>query len=126
MTRINVGFKPFELTSKHLLAEHREIKRIGNAIKNKRFSLSNIPPEFTLGTGHVKFFYNKLKYVHERYLELYKECISRGFDVTNFEDAFSNMPPDLYQPYVEKPTDREITLGRLIERDNFYQKYNTQ
>lgn len=123
MTRINVGFKPSELTGKHLLAEHREIKRIGNVVGRNKISLSNIPPEFTLGTGHVKFFYNKIKYVHERYKSLYEECVARGFSVTNFEDAFSNIPPELYQPYTEKPRDRQVILGRLIEKDPFYLKY---
>ena len=33
MTRINVGIPPAELTGKHLIAEHREIKRIPNCIK---------------------------------------------------------------------------------------------
>ena len=31
MTRINVGIPPTELTDRHLLAEHREIKRIQNS-----------------------------------------------------------------------------------------------
>ena len=33
MTRINVGILPKELSNKHLIAEHREIKRIPNCIK---------------------------------------------------------------------------------------------
>jgi hypothetical protein len=32
MTRINCGIPPAELTNKHLIAEHREIIRIFNAI----------------------------------------------------------------------------------------------
>ena len=32
MTRINVGINPADLTGKHLIAEHREIKRIPNCI----------------------------------------------------------------------------------------------
>jgi hypothetical protein len=35
MTRINTGIPPKELTDKHLLAEHREIKRIPNCIKKR-------------------------------------------------------------------------------------------
>lgn len=123
MTRINVGFKPSELTNKHLLAEHREIKRIGNCVKKGRIDLSKIPPKFTLNTGHVRFFYNKLEYVHSRYKSLREGCIKRGFEVSDFGDAFSNIPPELYNPYEEQPEDRQILLARLIERDNFYLKY---
>lgn len=57
MTRINVGVDPSELNTKMLIAEHREIKRIPNVIKSGRYSLTNQPKKFTLGTGHVKFFY---------------------------------------------------------------------
>ena len=62
MTRINCGIPPCELTDKHLMAEHREIKRIPNCIKKGRYSMTGQPEVFTLGKGHVKFFYNKLKY----------------------------------------------------------------
>ena len=37
-------------------------------------------------------------------------------------DAFSNLPPELYNDYTEQPRGREILLGRLIERDKFYLK----
>jgi hypothetical protein len=35
MTRINVGVHPSELSTKHLIAEHREIKRIPNNVNFK-------------------------------------------------------------------------------------------
>jgi len=34
MTRINAGYSVRRLTDKHLLAEHREIKRIPNMVKS--------------------------------------------------------------------------------------------
>ena len=118
MTRINVAIKPIELTDKHLMAEHREIKRIPNLIKKGRYNLDGIPDKFTLGTGHVKFFYNKLEYLHDRYVDLYDECIKRGFNVTNYEDAFNDLPSDLYNWYDEQPADRAIILQRINERLN--------
>ena len=36
--------------------------------------------KFKLGIGHVKFFYNKLLYLKNRYISLYNECIKRGFN----------------------------------------------
>lgn len=90
MTRINAGIPVEELSDRHLLAEHREIKRIPNMIASGRAKLENIPEKFTLGKGHVKFFYNKLLYLKERYKQLYRESKKRGFNVTNFIGAFPN------------------------------------
>ena len=63
MTRINVGIPPAELVNQHLIAEHREIKRIPNCIAKGKYNMDGIPDKFKLGTGHVKFFYNKLLYL---------------------------------------------------------------
>ena len=46
-----------------LIAEHREIKRIPNCIKSGKFLMKGIPNKFTLGSGHVKFFYDKISYL---------------------------------------------------------------
>lgn len=116
MTRINVGVMPSELNNRHLLAEHREIKRIPNAIKKGKYSLDNIPAQFKLGTGHVKFFYNKLGYLHIRYIDLYEECLNRGFNVTNYGDSFNDIPIELYNEYTPTKYDRQIVLERIAER----------
>ncbi len=118
MTRINVAVKPVELTNKHLIAEHREIKRIPNCIKKGRYNLEGIPEKFTLGKGHVKFFYNKLRYLHERYNLLYLECVKRGFNVTNYSECFEGVPSELYNGYIEQPNDRKIIIDRINERLN--------
>ena len=81
MTRINVGIDPSELNMKMLMAEHREIKRIPNCVKKGRFSMVGQPREFTLNTGHVKFFYDKLGYLKKRYEEIYKTCCDRKYNV---------------------------------------------
>ena len=77
-----------------------------------------MPDKFTLGTGHVKFFYNKLEYLHYRYLELYDECVKRGFNVTDYSECFDDLPADLYNWYDEQPNDRAIILQRINERLN--------
>jgi len=114
MTRINVGVAPKELPDRLLLAEHREITRIPNAVRSGRAKLVNIPDEFTLGTGHVKFFYNKLSYLKDRYLDLYQECCNRGFKVTNKLDSFAeiNMQKE-YNPTVK---DRQIIIDRIVSK----------
>lgn len=116
MTRINVGIKPSELHNRHLLAEHREIKRIPNAIAKGKYSLAGIPEKFKLGTGHVKFFYNKLLYLHFRYLDLYAECVRRGFNVTCYNECFYNMPDELYNDYTPTEYDRQLVQERIAQR----------
>lgn len=108
MTRINAGYPPAKLTNKHLIAEHREIKRIPNVVVKGRYNLNTAPKEFTLGTGHVSFFYTRLGYLKQRYVELYNECKRRGFNVQNYEDCWDGVPPELMGDYV--PTDQAIQL----------------
>jgi hypothetical protein len=116
MTRINTGIRAKELPDKLLLAELREIKRIPNVISKGNYRLEGIPDEFTLGTGHVKFFYNKLEYLLERYNELRGEALKRGFNVSDFTEAWSNVPPDLMNNYTETQRDREILIERISEK----------
>jgi hypothetical protein len=116
MTRINVGVDPKELTDRHLMAEHREIKRIPNVIKSGRFSMNNQPSQFTLGTGHVKFFYDKILYLKNRYISIHKECIKRGFNVTDFTSAFDDVPVKYMNDYSPTQRDRDIILERIRQR----------
>ena len=118
MTRINVGIHPKELPSKLLLAEHREIKTIPNCIKIGRFNFENIHNEFTLGKGHVSFFYNKIGYLKNRYNLIYDECIARGFNVTPYHSCFEDVHPKYMNDYVERDIDRLIIKER-IESKNF-------
>lgn len=93
MTRINAFIPPAELSDKHLLAEHREIKRIPNVVykhlvNRKNHLLEDLPKEFTLGKGHVKFFYDKIFFLYKRYYEIHELCIKKEFDVQRYHDAF--------------------------------------
>ncbi len=116
MTRINTGIRANELPDKLLLAELREIKRIPNVIAKGNYRMENIPERFTLGTGHVKFFYNKLEYLLERYNELRDEAIKRGFNVSDFNDAWSNVPSMLMNGYQETERDRSLLIERIHEK----------
>ena len=116
MTRINLGIPPRELTNKHLIAEHRELKRIPNAVAKGKYNLKNIPSEFTLGKGHVSFFYNKLGYLRERYVDLYNECITRGFNVQNYQASWNGVPQELMNGYIPTVRDIEIIRERIAER----------
>lgn len=116
MTRINLGIPPAQLTNKHLIAEHRELKRIPNAISKGKYNLKNIPSQFTLGKGHVSFFYDKLGYLKDRYVDLYNECLVRGFNVQNYEASWDGVPQDLMNGYIPTARDIELIRERIAER----------
>ncbi len=116
MTRINVGIHPSELPDKLLLAEHREIKRIPNAIKSGRYSLEGIPDQFTLGKGHVKFFYNKLLYLRMRYVTIHSECLLRKFKVQDYYESWNDLPTELYNDYTQTDRDRQLLIERITSK----------
>lgn len=62
MTRINL-VPPAELCDQHLLAEHRELTRIPNAVAKGKYHLKGQPAEYKLGEGHVRFFFNKMAFL---------------------------------------------------------------
>ena len=82
MTRINL-VPPEELSDQHLVAEYREIFMVGSSLQrslrspNWEKTKKSITIKFTLNKGHVKFFYDKGKYLSERYDELIREMKRR-------------------------------------------------
>lgn len=124
LTRINCGVHPEELPDRILLAELREIKRIPNAIRKGRYRLEGMPHEFTLGSGHVKFFYDKLEYLWLRYQALRGEALQRGFRVDDFSEAWQGVPPELMNGYIERGRDRELIIQRIQERGFTLKKIN--
>lgn len=80
MTRINLVI-PKELTDQHLKAEIRELPRIFSLVLKSKKQSVNIPVSYKLGTGHVKFFYNKLEWLHHRYLALLREAEQRKIQI---------------------------------------------
>lgn len=116
MTRINTGIRAKELPDKLLLAELREIKRIPNVIRQGKYNMKGQPEEFTLGTGHVKFFYDKLEYLLNRYNELRWEALYRGFNVSDWSDAWNGVPNELMNDYDETDRDRQLLIERIEEK----------
>jgi deoxyribonuclease (pyrimidine dimer) len=119
MTRINL-VPPSELTDQHLFAEFREIKRVPKVLLKslQAYGLvgvcDRIPKHFTLGTGHVTFFYNKGVYLANRYQALREELHRRGvnFDITARldPDNIYGIHPRLQEDYV--PTPEALTIIR--------------
>jgi len=120
MTRINI-IHPSELTDQHLVAEYREIFMVGSALqrslKSKNWDKKTIPKKFTLNTGHVKFFYDKGKYLHKRYTELRTEMEARGMNPDSSR-VFKReqWPDDLYNDWIPRVEDYKIIRQRIQEK----------
>ena len=122
MTRINVV--PVQwLSRKHLVAEYREIVRVFALVRNAndsgRLESIKIPENYILGTGHVKFFYDKLTWVTDRYIELVDQMTSRDY-VTNpvpIRDLLEGIPVRNMGHYKPSKRDLKINLERLIDRN---------
>jgi hypothetical protein len=115
MTRINVGYPVAKLTTKHLIAEHRESKRIPNQVKSGRVKVKHIP-QFKLGTGHVHFFTDRLGYLLKRYKEVYNECIKRGFKVEDYSSAWVGVPNELMNDYEPTAEDCRLIEDRISQK----------
>lgn len=113
MTRINL-IDPRELTNKHLLAEYREITRIPSYL-SKAKNLE-IPSRYTMGTGHVRFFYDKGLFLHKRTDALYSECIARGFKVSYKLYNILAHKEEYRQDYIPNSQDKQININRINER----------
>lgn len=117
MTRINSGIDPRRLPMKQLIAEHNEILRLPGAITSGKAVVKDIPKEFSLGKGHVKFFYDKQLYLLKRYRQLYREGLRRGYKMNNFEHCWDDVPDELMNDYTPTNRDRVIILERLWSRN---------
>ena len=122
MTRINL-IDPAELSTKHLVAEYREIMRLpGNLAtslnrKGKKFDLKEIPEQYTLGTGHVKFFYNKMAFLEKRFKMLVQEMLNRNYKPNYTEmETFSSCEQQYYNDYIPTPEAININRQRILER----------
>ena len=119
MTRINL-VPITELSDQHLVAEYREIFMVGPSLQrslkspNWNKTKETLPKEFTLNKGHVKFFYNKGKYLYNRYLELIKEMKNRGMNPDPLRKFKREQWPDeLFNDWMPSVKDLEIIRERI-------------
>lgn len=119
-----------KLTDQHLVAEIKEINQLAGQFRKSMGSkkgLHGIPKTFCLGKGHVKFFYDKGKFLRQRFIELQLEAVRRGFKAeAAFSDAWSHLEP-YNNDWV--PTQQDIVLSeerirlKLEQKPNFYRYY---
>jgi hypothetical protein len=120
MTRINSAIHVSKLTDEHLLAEHREIKRICNRfeLRQKINKFNDIPKEFTLGTGHEIFFIDKPVFTLNRYKSIYQECLKRNFNPTNYSNNWNVYRNSHFEnnDYIPTQKDYDLLIQRISER----------
>jgi deoxyribonuclease (pyrimidine dimer) len=127
MTRCNL-VPPSELADQHLFAEFRELKMFPKSLARSLRArgiggvLGMVPREYCLGKGHVSFFYDKGRYLYNRYDAIRYELRRRGINY----DMHSQLDPDnvfrgmyeqqLYNLYI--PTDAALALirARIAEK----------
>lgn len=95
MTRINL-VPPAELHNKHLMGEIHEITRVFGLVRkaqDRKINRYNMkkklkqPTSYTMGTGHVLFFYEKLEFIANRYYALCQEAVKRGYSPNPIDRA---------------------------------------
>ena len=122
MTRINC-IDPALLSDKHLGAEYRELPRVFSLVKaaadrgEKPCDRRN-PVSYTLGTGHVRFFYGRLQYLVGRHASLVAECRKRGRAVNHpsVDELLHGIPAEWFGNWKPSKADEDLNISRINQR----------
>ena len=118
MTRINLT-PVVELSDQHLIAEYRELPRMGS-FEEKTIKLQgDIPVTFTLNKGHMTFFLDKARFLEKRHKEIVEECLRREINIKNTQ------PFRMKGRFKQKewvPNDHEIQISRKRIEERISQK----
>jgi len=120
MTRINC-VPVQELSGPHLVAEYRELPRVF-ALAQKAALRGSFPQPamYTLGKGHLLFFYTRLGYLSRRHMELIEEMQRRGykpaFTGLGRED-FPSIPNEYWDSWEPTAQALELNRKRIKERN---------
>ena len=122
MTRINC-IAPSELSREHLIAEYRELPRIFGLVR-AAIARGEVPEDarnparYTLGPGHVRFFYRRLGYLVKRQAAIIGEMRARGYrpsfgDPSGLADGIPETWCADWEPTAEAIA---LNLARIAER----------
>ncbi|KKW67401.1 endonuclease [Lampropedia cohaerens] len=118
MTRINC-VPVEELSGPHLVAEYRELPRVF-ALAEKAAARGTFvqPAAYTLGKGHVLFFYTRLQFLAKRHQALVAEMRRRGYKPTYPGITRADFPaiPDAFWGDWE-PTEQALAINRQRIRE---------
>lgn len=116
MTRINV-VPVTELVQEHLIAEYRELPRIFALVLKAHERgpewRARQPGFYTLGPGHVLFFYDKLTWLARRQRHLVREMQRRGYKpqyTACLRRQWQHIPEGYWQDY--EPTEAAMATNR--------------
>lgn len=124
MTRINV-IDPSHLSNEHLLAENHEIMRPVTRVEKRLENPVVCEKRWKLGKGHELFFLDKMKFLHERYVQINKEMLRRGMSpskeiVLRNLDRFKSLKGTwCYGSYTPDAEDYYWNMARLVKRSKF-------
>jgi deoxyribonuclease (pyrimidine dimer) len=122
MVRINI-INPKFLADQHLIAEYNEILMLlGYVKKNPKLEISKIPLKYKLGSGHILFFKNKLKYLKKRFELIKKEMKKRGFS-GNLNINLKEFNKSMINNWKPNNSDKEIIKKRLIYKISLKPEY---
>ena len=118
MIRINL-LPPSQLADQHLIAEWRELPRVFGLVKKKLVEKKPILPwiKYIMGTGHVRFFYDKLLFLQKRHQALVKEAQKRGFKINLTEKiSLTSFPKEYCKDFIPSELDLKISQQRILEK----------
>jgi len=120
LTRINSNLDPKTLKRMHLVAELREITMVPAALRRSLRTRSPediakcIPKKFTLNKGHVCFFYDKIKFLNNRFNRLATEMEARGYSPDwSRASAFNGFDSRWLNDWESTPEDDAIVTERI-------------
>lgn len=122
MTRINC-VPPTELCWEHLVAEYRELPRVFGLVQKAQDrgcqpATLVLPQAYTLGAGHVRFFYDKCTWLLNRQHSLIDEMRARGYRprLLRPEDLVQYLKPHWMGDWEPTPVALALCRARLQER----------
>lgn len=138
MTRVNL-VNVQDLADQHLFAEWREIKMVPAALRrslktrNVKDIIKSIPKRYTLNEGHVAFFFDKMHFLYDRYVQLTEELLNRNYNIQmhDMDEIFYKDIPEEFRSVEWQPEIDEIQVNveriviRLNERADWYKYYGT-
>lgn len=124
MVRVNI-INPRMLADQHLIAEYLEIMMLVGHVK-KHENINYIPEKYKLGTGHINFFKNKLKYLKERHELIKNEMRKRNFKARKTIN-FKGIDKKLINNWKPQKNDFKVIINRIIckisQKPKWYRYY---
>jgi deoxyribonuclease (pyrimidine dimer) len=117
MTRVNM-IDPTKLTDQHLNAERLELNLVVASARRSFNSKHGLRTsnKFTLNSGHVIFFHNRLGYIHRRFDILSDEMRRRGMNPVKPLMDTSWAPSSMFGDYDPNDEDFGIIKHRILQK----------